>query len=102
MPSGSEGEVALARFTISGDCDEVTRKLKEAFEANEAKFNAELAATFKSPSPRTTPAIAPAAKPAALRPHGSDAWSLGGSRSSGRAGSGSYNGRLPTSRNPTR
>jgi prephenate dehydrogenase len=54
----------VANFTIKGDCDEVTAQLKAKLEANDAQFNAQLDAIFKStPAAKQEPAAAAPAPP---------------------------------------
>jgi hypothetical protein len=50
----------VANFTIKGDSDELAAQLKAKLEANDAQFNAQLDAIFKS-APAAKPEPAPAA-----------------------------------------
>lgn len=56
-------EVALARYTINGNFDEISAKLKKSFEAEESKFNASLNKMFKPAAPE-----APEASAAGIHP----------------------------------
>jgi hypothetical protein len=50
----------VTNFTIKGDSDELAAQLKAKLEANDAQFNAQLDAIFKS-APAAKPEPAPAA-----------------------------------------
>jgi hypothetical protein len=59
----------VANFTIKGDSDELAAQLKAKLEANDAQFNAQLDAIFKSapaakPEPAPAAPVAPAGPPA--------------------------------------
>jgi hypothetical protein len=75
----------VANFTIKGDCDELTAQLKAKLEANDAQFNAQLDAIFKS-APAAKPEPAPAAPAAPAGPPAS--------------GSGDIASRKPPNRDP--
>jgi len=79
----------LTSYTITGDCNDACAKPKATLEADNAKFNANLAAQFKSP---LMPPRKPVAAAFAAGPHSS----AGSALSTNRNRDDSLRGRLRT------
>lgn len=100
--------VALANYIITGECDDVCAKLKTTLKAQDAKFDANLEAQFKSPAtpPRQfkpAPTSMPPRKPVAAvaaptgKPTSSTGSLTGSMLSTNRNSDDSLRGRMRTS-----
>jgi hypothetical protein len=84
----------LTKFVMNGDFDKVSGMLKDAFEANEANFNATLEAMFGAPQVKAAPPSPPRAPAAPAKTRNpSEGWALGTNRKHS-----SYGRLRPTSR----